>query len=97
MLKLPPVHSHDPADPSAPLPPEALRVISAGVERQSDTSPVLLLCLQYEPDDAVGDRGHTDQTQLTFALSVPAAYRIARELDNAVRNYIGISDDEELP
>ena len=96
MLKLPPVHSHDPADPAAPLPSEALRVISAGVERQSDTSPVLLLRLQYEPDDAVGDRGRTDQT-LTFALSVPAAYRIAREIDNAVRNYIGISDDEELP
>ena len=95
MLKLPPVHSHDPADPAAPLPPEVLRLIYAEVEGESYTSPVLLLRLQYEPDDAVGDRGR--RNQITFALSVPAAHRIARELDNAVRNYIGISDDEELP
>ena len=96
MQNLPPVHSHDPVAPAAPLPPEALRVISAGVERQSDTAPVLLLCLQYEPDDVVGDGGRTDDPSLTLALSVPAAYRIARELDDAVRNYIGMSDDEGI-
>ena len=85
----------DPDALAASLPPEALRVISVGVERASHISPALLLRLQYERDDVVGDK-RIDPMQ-TFAVSVPAAYRIARELDNAVRNYIGISDDEGIP
>ena len=54
-------------------------------------SGILRVTFGHDPE------GNRDPGFVSYYVSVPAAYRIARELDDAVRNYIGISGDEEIP
>ncbi len=95
MQNLPPVPDPD-SNPLEGLadPRTSRRVLHlTGVEVAGETrnrSGILRVTFGYDPEE------NRDPGFVSYYVSVPAAYRIARELDKAVRSYIGMSDDEGI-
>ena len=73
-----------------------LFLTGAEVENERSTHGCLSMKLEHEPRESQEDRSDP-MNPLHVLLTPPAAYQLARALEQAVKDYLGAEATEELP